>query len=149
MTSPFPCSPVIRKCSRKKTQSEKQTHILCYLHLQLWPSRWSRIQKQSPKMFQEILQISQENTCVWFFFTTLQAFRPATLLKKKLLRRCFPVKFEKFLRTTILKNICEWLLQCNDSWHGVKVGPGLRDPGPRDSRHPSKFKSGTRDPFEL
>ena len=30
--------------------------------------------------------------------------------------------------------------------HGVKVGPGPRDPGPRDSGRPSKFKSGIRDP---
>ena len=28
--------------------------------------------------------------------------------------------------------------------HGVKVGPGPRDPG-----HPSKFKSGTRDPLKF
>ena len=27
--------------------------------------------------------------------------------KKRLQQRCFPVKFAKFLRTTILKNICD------------------------------------------
>ena len=31
--------------------------------------------------------------------------------------------------------------------HGVKVGPGPRDPGTRDSGLPSKFKSGTPSPF--
>ena len=31
-------------------------------------------------------------------------------IKKKLQHRCFPVKFEKFLKTPILKNICERLL---------------------------------------
>ena len=30
--------------------------------------------------------------------------------------------------------------------HGVKVGPGPRFPGTRDPGHPSKFKSGIRDP---
>ena len=30
--------------------------------------------------------------------------------------------------------------------HGVKVGPGPRDTGPRDPVPPSKFKNGTRDP---
>ena len=30
--------------------------------------------------------------------------------------------------------------------HGVKVGPGPRDPGTRNPRPQSKFKSGTRDP---
>ena len=34
---------------------------------------------------------------------------PAALLKR-LQHRCFPVKFAKFLRTPILKNICKWLL---------------------------------------
>ena len=30
-------------------------------------------------------------------------------IKKRLRHRCFPVKFAKFLRTPILKNICERL----------------------------------------
>ena len=34
--------------------------------------------------------------------------------KKRLLHRGFPVKFAKFLRTTILKSICERLLLCVD-----------------------------------
>ena len=39
------------------------------------------------------------------FWILLQVFRPATLLKKKILQHwCFPVKF---LRTPILKNICQ------------------------------------------
>ena len=37
-------------------------------------------------------------------------FRPATLLKKILQHRCFPVRFAKFLRTPFLKNICKRLL---------------------------------------
>ena len=41
----------------------------------------------------KILQISQEN-----------------IIKKRLQHRCFPVKFAKFLRTPILKNIYERLL---------------------------------------
>ena len=39
------------------------------------------------------------NTCAGVsFLTKMQAFRPATLLKKKLLHRDFLVKFEKFLK---------------------------------------------------
>ena len=30
--------------------------------------------------------------------------------------------------------------------HGVKVGPGPQEQGPRDQVPPTKFKSGTRDP---
>ena len=33
--------------------------------------------------------------------------------------RCFPVRFEKFLRTPILKNICERLLLSNQTWRCV------------------------------
>ena len=36
--------------------------------------------------------------------------RPATLLKKRLSHRCFPVKFAKFLRTTFLSEHLRWLL---------------------------------------
>ena len=50
------------------------------------------------KVFLKISQISQENTCVGV------SFRPATLFKKRLQHWCFPVKFPKFLKTTILKN---------------------------------------------
>ena len=40
---------------------------------------------------------------------------PATLLKKRLWRRCFPVNFAKFLRTLFLQNISgRLLLQLKD-----------------------------------
>ena len=46
------------------------------------------------------------------FSITLQALglRPATLLKKRLWRRCFPVNFAKFLRTPFLIEHLRWLL---------------------------------------
>ena len=49
------------------------------------------------KVFLEILQNSQENTCV-------------TLLKKRLWYRCFPMNFSKFLRTPFLTEHLRWLL---------------------------------------
>ena len=36
--------------------------------------------------------------------------QPCNFIKKRLQHRCFPVKFVKFLRTAILKYICERLL---------------------------------------
>ena len=54
----------------------------------------------------ENFAISQENTCVGVDF--LKKLKP--LLEKRLQHRCFPVKFAKFLRATIFKNICERLL---------------------------------------
>ena len=55
------------------------------------------------KVFLEISQNSQENTCA--------SARPETLLKKRLSHRCFHVNFVKFLRTLFLQNTsggCFW-----------------------------------------
>ena len=49
----------------------------------------------------------------------LQPWRPATLLKR-LRHECFPVKFAKFWRTSILKNIYDRLLLCI-KWLHVSV----------------------------
>ena len=38
------------------------------------------------------------------FFNKVAVLRPATLLKKRLWHRCFPVNFAKFLRTPFLQN---------------------------------------------
>ena len=65
-------------------------------------------------VFENFANFTGKHLCWSLFFTKLQVFRPATLLKKRLLHRCFPVKFEKFLRTPVLKNICERLLLCID-----------------------------------
>ena len=49
-------------------------------------------------VLRNFLENSQESTCARAsFLIKLQA--PATLLKKKLWHRCFPVNFAKFLRT--------------------------------------------------
>ena len=65
-------------------------------------------------VFLEISQNSQENTCARVsFLIKLQAvpgLRPATLLKKRLRHRCFPVNFAKFLRTPFLTEHLRWLL---------------------------------------
>ena len=47
--------------------------------------------------------------CQSFFLIKLQA-RPATLLKKKLWHRCFPVNFAKFLRKSFFTEHLRWLL---------------------------------------
>ena len=52
------------------------------------------------QVFLEILQNSQETpVSESLFFNKVAGFRPATLLKKRLWHRCFPVNFAKFLRT--------------------------------------------------
>ena len=44
------------------------------------------------------------------FFDKVAGLRPATLLKKRLWHRCFPVNFAKFSRTTFFKEHLRWLL---------------------------------------
>ena len=51
------------------------------------------------KVFLEISQNSQENTCARVSFLIKLQAPPATLLKKRLWHRCFPVNFAKVLRT--------------------------------------------------
>ena len=60
-------------------------------------------------MFLEISQNSQENTCPRVSSVSFLV-RPATLLKKRLWHRCFPVNFVKFLRTPFLQNTSGRLL---------------------------------------
>ena len=62
------------------------------------------------KVFLEISENSQENTCATVsFLIKLQAAR-ATLLKKRLWHRYFPVNFAKFLRTPFFTEHLWWLL---------------------------------------
>ena len=44
------------------------------------------------------------------FFNKVAGLRPATLLKKRLWCRCFPVNFTKFLRTPFFREHIWWLL---------------------------------------
>ena len=62
------------------------------------------------KIFLEDSQNSQENICASLFFNKVNARRPATLLKKSLWHRCFPVNFTKFLKTPVLQSTSRRLL---------------------------------------
>ena len=46
----------------------------------------------------------------WSLFVIKLQFFSLQFFKKRLQHKCFPVKFEKLLRTPILKNICKRLL---------------------------------------
>ena len=50
-----------------------------------------------------IISINHE-LCWLLFFKKVAGIRPATLLKKRLWHRCFPVNFAKFLRTPFSQN---------------------------------------------
>ena len=51
-----------------------------------------------------------KHLCQSLFFNKVAGLRPATLLKKRLWQRCFPVNFLKFLRTLFFIEHLWWLL---------------------------------------
>ena len=61
------------------------------------------------KVFLQVSQNSQENTCARVSFNKVAGLSPATLLKKRLWHRCFPVDFVKFLRTPFIIEHVWWL----------------------------------------
>ena len=72
-------------------------------------SSWSlTIQKQPPGMlckkgvFKNLANFTGTHLCWSLFFHKVPGRRPATLLKKRLRHRCFPVNFAKFLRKAFL-----------------------------------------------
>ena len=62
---------------------------------------WKRTVTVNPEAATRGVQNSQENTCARDSGLG-QRLRPATLLKKSLWHRCFPVNFAKFVRTPFL-----------------------------------------------
>ena len=63
------------------------------------------------KVFLEISEHTQENTCARVsFFNKVAGLKPATLLKKRLWHRCFPMNAVKFLRTPFHIEHLWWLL---------------------------------------
>ena len=62
------------------------------------------------KLFVEISQNSQENTCARASFLLKLQARPATLLKKRRWCRCFPVDFVKFRTKPFYTERFWWLL---------------------------------------
>ena len=55
--------------------------------------------------------IAGKRLCQSLFFNKVAGLRTATLLKKRLWHRCFPVNFAKFLRAPFLQNTSERLFR--------------------------------------
>ena len=69
-----------------------------------------QIQKQPPEMCYKkgvlkiFCKIHRKTPVSESLFNKVARLRPATLIKKKLWHKCFPVNFAKFLRTPFLQN---------------------------------------------
>ena len=62
------------------------------------------------KVFRNFTKFTGKHLCQSLFFNKTAGLGAATLLKKRLWQRCFPVKFVKFLRTSFLTEHLRWLL---------------------------------------
>ena len=61
-------------------------------------------------VLRNFVKFTGKHLCQSLLFNKVAGLRPATLLKKKLWHRCFPINFVKFLRTAFLRNTSGRLL---------------------------------------
>ena len=61
-------------------------------------------------VLRNLAKFTGKHLCQGLFFGKVTGLWPATLLKKRLWHRCFPVNFVKFLQTPFLTEHLWWLL---------------------------------------
>ena len=74
-----------------------------------------------------LAKLTGKHLCQSLFFNKVADLRPATLLKKRLWHRCFPVNFVKFLRTPFLTEHTLWLL-LNTTYLSVHLAESSNHP---------------------
>ena len=92
----------------------------------IWLGSKYTSQKQPPEVFCKkgvpinFAKITGKHLCQSLFFNEVGGVWPAALFKKRLWHRCFPVDFEKFLRTPFLKSTSGRLLLTSLFWKYLK-----------------------------
>ena len=83
----------------------------CYKTLQLrrYSRSWLRLCYKK-KVFLKFRNFHRKTLVLESLFNKAAGLKACNFIKKRLQHRCFPVNIAKFLRTFILKNICERLL---------------------------------------
>ena len=72
--------------------------------------QWIVVQKQPPEVFckkvvlRNFVKCKGKHMCQSLLFNKVAGLRSATLLKKRLWQKCFPLNFAKFLGTPFLQN---------------------------------------------
>ena len=86
--------------------------LKCYIdwHSREGPIRSHRRCSTRKGVLRNLVKFTGKDLCRGLSFNKVTSLRPATLLKKKLRRRCFHVSFSQFLRTLLLQNTPGWLL---------------------------------------
>ena len=84
-----------------------------------------------PKVFckkgvlRNFAKFTGKHLCQRLFFNKVAGLSPATLLKRSHWHRCFPVTFEKFLRTPFFTKHLRWLLLGFGTLSGRRSYPEL------------------------
>ena len=107
-------------------------------HLPLATSRSSRPEVFCKEDFlRNFVKFTGKHLCQSLFFNKVAGLRPATLLKKRLWHRCFPVNLTKFLRTPFfIKHLWWLLLYLLHTWDKLNVRKTFR----RRLGHPMCFQ---------
>ena len=103
LTHSFPMHPF----SRTSKTLKKAKFSLC---------RSSHRRCSVRKVLRNFTKFIGKQLCHCLFFKKVAGLRPATMLKKRLWHRYFPVNFAKFLRTPSLQNISGRLLLIVHKW---------------------------------
>ena len=95
-----------------KKNSSYESPVLLNKESQVEPlRRSSRPEVFSKKgVLRNFAKFTGKHLCQSLFFNKVADLRSAALLKKRLWHRCFPVNFEKFLRTAFIIEHLRWLL---------------------------------------
>ena len=88
-------------------RSELVTYISCCCLLAYRSSHPEVFCKKG--ILRNFAKFTGKNLSQSLFFNKVAGLRPATLFKKRLWHRCFPVNFVKFLRTPFLTEHLRWL----------------------------------------
>ena len=95
-----------------------------------WTKRWmldAVVQRCSVKkvFFRNFAKFTGKQLCQILLFNNVASLRSATLLKKRLWYRCFPVNFVNFLRTFFIEHLWWLLLECQLSFLSSKSAKSL------------------------
>ena len=91
----------------------KKPFLSNLFQIYLWPQTFG---SSRPEVFcrkgvlRNFAKLTGKHLSQSLLFTKAASLRPATLLEKRLWRRCFPVNFVKFLRTLFFTEHLRWLL---------------------------------------
>ena len=96
--------------------------LLIIQEIRLFPTFRSSHWRCSVKkgVLRNFAKFTEKHLCESLFLNKVAGLRPATLLKKRLWYRCFPVNFAKFLTKPFLKNT-SWRLLLKGNQNLLKI----------------------------